>query len=86
MKTLTGLFPQEAYQDMGFTKAEIEKIRELRKERARRSDYRLFRQLFKRELYTTLVNNLWRCGVLTETMRPRLESIGIRVGEYLPSG
>ena len=71
--TLSGGFPKEAYLDMGFSKAEIDGIRNIRKERAQTSDYTLFRQLFKREIHSTLVNNLHRCGILSDTMKVKLE-------------
>jgi len=71
--TLSGGFPREAYLDMGFNNAEIEDIRTLRRDRATSGDYTIFRQLFKREMHSTLVNNLHRCGVLSTTMRASLE-------------
>ena len=84
--TLTGGFPKEAYLDMGFNKAEINEIRDLRKERAASSDFSLFRQLFKKEMHSTLVNNLHRCGILSETMKGRLEQeLRVNVAEHLES-
>ena len=85
-KTLTGGFPREAYLDMGFSNADIDNIRNLRRERAQNSDFTLFRQLFKREMHGTLVNNLHRCGVLSQTMRQRLEDeLRVNVAEHLAS-
>ena len=82
--TLTGDFPKEAYLDMGFNKAEIEEIRDLRKEKAQSSDFSLFRQLFKKEMHSTLVNNLHRCGILSETMKGKLEEeLRVNVAEHL---
>ena len=82
--TLTGGFPREAYLDMGFNNSDIENIRNLRRERAQNSDFALFRQLFKREMHSTLVNNLHRCGVLSATMRQRLEEeLRVNVAEHL---
>ncbi len=82
--TLTGGFPREAYLDMGFTDAQTNEIRQLRRERAQASDYTLFRQLFKKEMHSTLVNNLHRCGVLSDTMRQRLEEeLRVNVAEHL---
>ena len=82
--TLTGGFPKEAYLDMGFTNVEIDRIRHLRRERAQSSDYTLFRQLFKREIHSTLVNNLHRCGILSDTMKGRLEEeLRVNVAEHL---
>jgi len=50
----------------------------LRKERAVGAESSLFRQLFKRDLHATLVNNLGRIGLLTERILPRPEAFGIR--------
>ena len=84
--TLTGGFPKEAYQDMGFTNAQIDRIRQLRRERAQNSDYTLHRELFKRELHSSLVNNLYRCGVLSTTMREKLEKdLRVDVATHLPA-
>ena len=83
-KTLTGVFPTESYLDMGFNKNEINEIRELRKERAQGGDFALFRQLFKRDMHHTLVNNLNRCGILSDSMRGKLEEeLRVNVGEHL---
>ncbi len=82
--TLTGGFPKEAYLDMGFNKSEIREIRDLRKERAQGGDFALFRQLFKREMHSTLVNNLHRCGILSEAMKGKLEEeLRVNVAEHL---
>ncbi len=82
--TLTGGFPREAYLDMGFNKNEINEIRDLRKQKAQGSDFTLFRQLFKREMHHTLVNNLHRCGILSETMKGKLEQeLRVNVAEHL---
>ena len=82
--TLTGGFPKEAYLDMGFNKAEIAEIRELRKEKAQSADFAMFRSLFKKEMHSTLVNNLHRCGVLSETMKANLEQeLRVNVVEHL---
>ena len=83
--TLTGGFPKEAYLDMGFTNAQIDDIRQLRRDRAQSSDYVVFRRMFKREMHSTLVNNLYRCGVLSASMRARLEEeLRVDVAEHLP--
>ena len=79
--TLTGGFPKEANLDMGFNKAEI---RELRKEKAQSADFTMFRALFKKEMHSTLVNNLHRCGVLSDNMRVSLEQeLRVNVAEHL---
>ena len=84
--TLTDGFPREAYLDMGFGKSDIDNTRNLRRERAQNTEYTLFRQLFKREMHSTLVINLHRCGVLSETMRQKLEEdLRVNVAEHLAS-
>ncbi len=77
-KTLTGLFPTPAYEDVGFTAAEIADIQRRRRERAAAGEASVFRRLFRRELHGALVANLARVGVLTGRVRPRLEALGIR--------
>jgi len=76
-KTLTGFFPLEAYQDMGFGPAQIEEIRRYRRETAARNDYAPFRKYFKRDMHGSMVTNLARLGLLTERVRPRLEALGV---------
>jgi hypothetical protein len=44
----------------------------------------MFRQLFKRDMHHTLVNNLYRCGILSENMKGRLEEeLRVNVAEHL---
>ncbi len=76
-KTLTGFFPLEAYQDMGFGPAQIAEIKRYRRETAARNDYAPFRKYFKRDMHGSMVANLARLGLLTERVRPRLEALGV---------
>ncbi|MCI0848840.1 MAG: hypothetical protein J4N86_09915, partial [Chloroflexi bacterium] len=65
-------------------KAEIAEIRELRKQKAQSADSSMFRSLFKKEMHSTLVNNLHRCGVLSESMKASLEQdLRVNVSEHL---
>ena len=80
---LTGLFPTEVYQEMGFSPAEINEIQHVRKARAVGGESSFFRQTFKKDLHGTLVQNLARIGVLTDRVRPKLESLGIRVPAHI---
>src|SRR5438034_801457 len=82
-KVLTGLFPTEVYQEMGFSPAEINEIQHVRKARAVGGESSFFRQTFKKDLHGTLVQNLARIGVLTDHVRPKLESLGIRVPAHI---
>ncbi len=79
VRTLTGLFPSEVYRDMGFSGAEIQSIQTLRRGRAAGNDNSVFRTTFKRDLHTTLLQNLARVGLLTDRIAPKLESLGISV-------
>ncbi len=76
-KTLTGFFPLAAYEDMGFSDAEIQEVRRYRRETAARNDYAPFRKHFKRDMHQSMIQNLTRLGLLTERVRPRLEKLGI---------
>jgi hypothetical protein len=78
VKTLTGLFPEDVYRDMGFSAAQIREIRSLRRDRASGGETSLFRRLFKRELHGALVQNLTRIGLLGDRVAPQLEALGIR--------
>ena len=56
----------------------------MRKEKAQSADFSMFRSLFKKEMHTTLVNNLYKCGVLSETMQASLEQeLRVNVSEVL---
>jgi hypothetical protein len=76
-KTLTGFFPREAYEDLGFGRAQIEEAQRFRRETAAQNDYAPFRKYFKRDMHGSMVANLARLGLLTERVRPRLEKLGI---------
>ena len=76
-KTLTGFFPAEAYEDMGFSAAEMQEIRRYRRETAASNDYAPFRKYFRRDMHASMVANLARLGLLTERVTPRLQKLGI---------
>jgi rubrerythrin len=77
VRTLTGIFPLPAYEEMGFSRADLEDIRKLRRERAAGGDATAFRKFFRRDLHTALVRNLEKIGLLTSRVAPNLESLGI---------
>jgi len=77
VKTLKGMFPYEPYRDMGFSDAEIEDIRRLKRERQGGGEAVLFRRVFKKELDSSLLNNLARIGLLNDRSRQRLSALGI---------
>ena len=76
-KVLTGFFPLEAYQDAGFSRAQIDEVRRHRREVAAQNDYAVYRKYFRRDMHAAMVNNLARIGLLTERVRPRLAGLGI---------
>lgn len=76
-RTLRGIFPLAAYQEIGFSRAEIDEIRQLRHERAAGGDETAFRKFFRRDLHAGLVRNLRKVGVLSERVAPDLQALGI---------
>ena len=69
------------YRDMGFSEADIEEIRRLKRARQAGGEAVLFRRVFKKELDASLLQNLSRIGLLNERARERLGGMGIRVRE-----
>jgi rubrerythrin len=78
-RTLSGIFPLAAYQEMGFTKPEVDEIKQFRRERAAGGDETAFRKYFRRDLHDGLVRNLRKVGLLTERITPSLQSFGIKL-------
>jgi len=76
-RTLRGIFPLAAYEDMGFDRADIEEIKRFRRERAAGGDETAFRKYFRRDLHAGLVRNLRKVGVLTPRIEPDIASLGI---------
>ena len=78
-KILTGFFPLEAYQDVGFSAAQIQEVRTYRRDAAARNDYAVFRKYFRRDMHAAMVGNLARINLLTERVRPRLAALGVHL-------
>src|SRR5258707_3963911 len=76
-RTLRGIFPLAAYEEMGFGKADIETIRQYRRDRAAGGEETPFLQFFRPDPHAGLVRNLRKVGVLTPRIAPGLESLGI---------
>jgi hypothetical protein len=76
-RTLRGVFPQAAYEEFGFSRAEIDELRQLRRERAAGGEETAFRKYFRRDLHSGLVRNLRKVGILTPRTEPDLEKLGI---------
>jgi hypothetical protein len=78
-RILTGFFPVEPYQDIGFSRAQIDEVRSYRRQVAARNDYALYRKLFRRDMHGAMVQNLARLGLLTDRVRPRLAALGVEL-------
>jgi rubrerythrin len=78
-RTLTGIFPLAAYEQLGFNLAEISEIKRLRRERAAGGDETAFRKFFRRDLHGGLVRNLRKVGLLSDRIAPNLESLGVNL-------
>jgi rubrerythrin len=76
-RTLRGIFPLAAYEETGFSRGDIDEIRQLRRERAAGGDETAFRKYFRRDLHGGLVRNLRKVGVLTPRIEPDLAALGI---------
>ncbi len=76
-KTLTGIFPRLPYEEMGMSRADIEEIKRLRRERAAGGEETAFRKYFRRDLHGGLVRNLRKAGLLNDRLAPQMEALGI---------
>jgi hypothetical protein len=74
---LRGQFARDAFEKVGFGPSEIAQVEQSRVEQAQNNDYALFRQVFRREMYTQVVANLKKVGLLTPRMADNLRKIGI---------
>lgn len=77
---LTGQFPREAYETVGFSAGEIEGIKRVRTETAKSSEYAHFRKLFKREMHTQVVTNMGKVGLLSARTAGLLRELGVDPG------
>ncbi len=75
--TLTGLFPLPVFQEFGYTKAELDDIKTLRRARAAGGEETAFRKYFRRDLHGGLVRNLRKVGLLSDRIIPALEKLGV---------
>lgn len=74
---LGGQFPREAYEAIGLSAAEIERVRQARKQAAMGNDQAMFRKLFRREMNTTIVSNMKKVGLLNQRTGAFLKEMGI---------
>lgn len=74
---LRGQFPREAFEKAGLSESEITSVQRARVENAKSNDYVYFRQIFRREMYTQIVANFRKVGLLTERTAENLRKLGI---------
>jgi para-aminobenzoate N-oxygenase AurF len=74
---LRGQFPRPAFEKVGFSQAEIDEIQRHRVESAKSNDYVVFRQIFRREMYTQVVSNMKKVGLMSERTKENLRKLGI---------
>ena len=75
---LRGQFPRPAFEKIGLTEAEINAIQKrYRVENAKSNDYIVFRQLFRREMYTQVVSNMKKVGMMSARTAANLRKLGI---------
>jgi hypothetical protein len=74
---LRGQFPREAFERVGLTEQDIKEIERIRVETAKSTDAILFRQTFRREMYTQVVSNMKKVGLMTGAIAENLRKLGI---------
>ena len=74
-RTLAGTFPLAVYQEIGMGKAELDEMKQFRRERAAGGDETAFRKYFRRDLHDGLVRNLRKVGLITDRIAPSLQVV-----------
>lgn len=74
---LRGQFPREAFERVGLSEHDIKEIERIRVETAKSNDYNYFRQVFRREMYTQVVSNMKKVGLMTARTAENLRKLGI---------
>lgn len=74
---MSGQFPAPAFEAVGFSAADIEGIRRLRKQRATGPDNHYFRTLFRRDMSMQVVGNLGKVGLLNARTSGFLRELGM---------
>jgi P-aminobenzoate N-oxygenase AurF len=74
---LRGQFPRPAFEKVGFSEKEIDEIQRYRVENAKSNDYIYFRQVFRREMYTQVVSNMKKVGLMSDRTKANLMKLGI---------
>jgi hypothetical protein len=73
---MRGMFPREAFQAAGFSDQRISEVQRMRAQAARSNDYVQFRAVFKREMYTQVMSNLKKVGLMTPPVAGQLRALG----------
>lgn len=74
---LRGQFPREAFERAGLAERDIKEIEQIRIETAKGNEGALFRKTFRREMYTQVVANMKKVGLMTERTAENLRKLGI---------
>lgn len=74
---MTGQFPEQAFEAVGFSATDIQGIKRLRKQRAAGPDNHYFRKLFRRDMSMQVVGNMGKVGLLNERTSAFLRDLGI---------
>jgi len=73
---MSGQFPRDAYEAVGFNKAEVDGIERYRQEVAKGTEQAMFRQMFRREMHQQVVANMDKVGLLNDRIKSHLSSLG----------
>jgi hypothetical protein len=74
---LRGQFPRAAFERAGLTERDIKEIERVRVEVAKTNEDKLFRHTFRREMYTQVVANMKKVGLMTQRTAENLRKLGI---------
>jgi rubrerythrin len=74
---LPGQFPRDAFEKVGLDTRDIKTIERIRVENAKSNDYVYFRSIFRREMYTQVVSNMKKVGLMTARTAANLRKLGI---------
>ncbi len=73
---MRGMFARDAFEAVGFSAERIAEVKRIRGEAARANDYVYFRATFKREMYTQVMGNLKKVGLMTPWIAEQLRGLG----------
>jgi hypothetical protein len=73
---MRGMFARDAFEAVGFSAERIAEVKRIRAQAARANDYVYFRATFKREMYTQVMGNLKKVGLMTPWIAEQLRGLG----------